>query len=596
MNAALRRWMGPALIVLCGLGMAAWTWGGWADPLVDFGRELYVPWQLSEGAVLYRDIAWFNGPLSPWFNALLFAVFGVGVSTLVWANLVLLALLVALLFRLCSRLADRTSATVACLVFLLVFAFGQLVGIANYNWVCPYSHEVTHGVLLGVAALVCLDAWGGGPRRRGLGWVAGAGLLCGLAFLTKAETFLAAFAGCLAAFAAFLRTDRRGAARAAAAFAIAAVLPAALAFAVLANSMPTADAARGVLGSWPSVLQGEVAELPFYRAGMGVDVPAERLRELGLWTLGWGAVLGTAFAAAWLPFLRRSPSSPRRPRVAIVTALAVGALLWTARDSIAWNDALRPLPLFVLAGGAFALVAVLRGRAQGTMLGCCIFALALLGKMILHARALNYGFALAVPATLLVVVWTVGRLPAWLDARGAAGGVLRGAACALLLFGAGEYVRTTARYLGYKTAEVADGADAFRSDLRGGFVNETLAALSGAHATSLVVVPEGVMINYLARIPNPTPFVNFMPPEEILFGEAAWVRALRGSPPQVICIVHKDTSEYGLPRFGEDYGRAVRAWIDEHYRVVAQLGDPPLKPGTVFGIRILALGKEPRDE
>jgi hypothetical protein len=42
---------------------------------VDFGAQLYVPWRLAEGDVLYRDIHQHLGPLSSYLNALLFAVF-----------------------------------------------------------------------------------------------------------------------------------------------------------------------------------------------------------------------------------------------------------------------------------------------------------------------------------------------------------------------------------------------------------------------------------------------------------------------------------------------------------------------------------------
>ena len=42
-----------------------WSWRRWPDPLVDFGRELYVPWRINAGQVLYRDLASLFGPLSP---------------------------------------------------------------------------------------------------------------------------------------------------------------------------------------------------------------------------------------------------------------------------------------------------------------------------------------------------------------------------------------------------------------------------------------------------------------------------------------------------------------------------------------------------
>src|SRR6476619_6142273 len=80
------RWAGPVAIVLTGIGMTVWTWQTWADVLIDFGREVYVPWQLTQGKVLYRDIAYFNGPLSPYLNTLVFKIFGVSLMSLVWVN------------------------------------------------------------------------------------------------------------------------------------------------------------------------------------------------------------------------------------------------------------------------------------------------------------------------------------------------------------------------------------------------------------------------------------------------------------------------------------------------------------------------------
>ena len=79
--------------------MTVWTWQTWADVLVDFGREVYVPWQLTEGKVLYRDIAYFNGPLSPYLNSIWFRLFGTSILTLAICNLAILAALVCLCVR-----------------------------------------------------------------------------------------------------------------------------------------------------------------------------------------------------------------------------------------------------------------------------------------------------------------------------------------------------------------------------------------------------------------------------------------------------------------------------------------------------------------
>jgi len=88
-----------SVIGLVAVTMLSWSWGTWPDVLIDFGRELYVPWQLATGKILYADIAYFNGPFSPYLNSLWFRLFGVSLRTLVTCNLAILALLTVLLYQ-----------------------------------------------------------------------------------------------------------------------------------------------------------------------------------------------------------------------------------------------------------------------------------------------------------------------------------------------------------------------------------------------------------------------------------------------------------------------------------------------------------------
>ena len=103
---------------------------------------------------------------------------------------------------------------------------------------------------------------------------------------------------------------------------------------------------------------------------------------------------------------------------------------------------------------------------------------------------------------------------------------------------------------------------------------------------SLGVLPEGVMINYLARIPASTPHTNFMPPEVILYGEDRIRGDFALSPPDYVALVHKDTTEYGFPLFGRDYGNALYGWILENYEPVRLFGNRPFQDVSRFGIEI----------
>ena len=50
--------------------------------LTDIGREVYLPWQMLEGKVLYKDLFNVYGPLGYQINALAYWLFGTSTNTL----------------------------------------------------------------------------------------------------------------------------------------------------------------------------------------------------------------------------------------------------------------------------------------------------------------------------------------------------------------------------------------------------------------------------------------------------------------------------------------------------------------------------------
>lgn len=74
-HSARRDYLFALLVLGCVFALlTAMTWRKWPDMLLDFGLQLYIPWKISTGAVLYRDLAYMTGgPLSQYFDAFLFA-------------------------------------------------------------------------------------------------------------------------------------------------------------------------------------------------------------------------------------------------------------------------------------------------------------------------------------------------------------------------------------------------------------------------------------------------------------------------------------------------------------------------------------------
>ena len=352
----VRAALGPALLGAIGLVMAAWTWLSWPDALVDYGREVYLAWRLAQGEVLYRDLAHFGGPLSPALNAASFRLFGPGIATLSAVNGAWIALLTLLFYRLLREVADRFAATVGCAVFLVLFAFPQLLVTPNYNFVSPYSHELTHGVLLGVAAIGAGTAYARRAGRDSAVWAAAAtGLCLGLTLLTKPEIVFATApavavgAGLVARARPLRRADR---ARDAIAFGVGLVAPALAAVVLLATAMPVSDAWRGLSTTWRALA---LADLSFYQRMRGTDDVARSFGLLLGWSAAWAGVLGAGVALA-----RLSARRPRLERGLGVGLCAFATLALGFVFAVPWLDFARPYPVVL----ALLLLATLRASLR----------------------------------------------------------------------------------------------------------------------------------------------------------------------------------------------------------------------------------------
>jgi hypothetical protein len=571
--------------------LAILGWGAWPDVLVDFGRELYVAWRIAQGDVLYRDVASFYGPLSPYVNGGLFALFGTSLRTLVAANLALLAGVTWMLRALLLRAGTRPwAATAACALFLAVFGFGHLIANGSFNFVCPYAHEATHGFALALGAVLC--ALRAADTRRAA-WAGAAGLFCGLAFLTKPEPFVAAVGTCgvLAALGGRARLAAR-----VGAFAGGLALPPLCAWLLLALAMPAGDAWTGTLGSWAFLGNAQLRAMSYFGWSAGLDRPRMHLAVVARAAAAQAAVLVPAGALAWV--LRRR-GRHAAVGAALAGAAALGVVLargWDSRDWLRWA---RPLPLWT--AGLVILAALALARAGGDVapalrarLALALLALLLLPRILLNARFFHYGFTLAAAGTVVVAAALLDWIPRALERRGAAGAVVRAVGATALAFLAVFAVRDSFAFMARKTVRVGSGGDSFRADARGEFVNLVLENLDRAAASgTLVVLPEGVMINYLHRRPSSIPYLTMLPSDEAQFGEDELLGSLERRPPDLIALVHRTADEFGMPLFGRDYAPRTLQWVQAHYAPAFTAGDPPLQPGTAFGIRVLTRRQEP---
>lgn len=572
--------------------LAAWSWGRWTDPQIDFGNELYIAWQLAEGKTLYGDIAHRNGPLSHYWNALLFRTFGVSIWTLVWANLALLAAICALAHAVLRRAVDARSATVCVLVLLGIFGFSQYGDVANYNYVTPYHHFQTHGIALGLGLLFALlRTLEGGSRIA----AAAAGACLGALMLTKIELSLPAVAAAGVGLVLALRAHPKAALRLAASFCGGAVALPLLFLAALGTAMPFEMAWRGVLGNLVQV-GPELLNDAFYRSGAGLYAPGRNALRILFASV---TLAGLMFALVCIDreLERRKAPVWLRP----MATLGIFVFAVTVPTPSAWFAAAASLPVVAFATGAGAATALVREQRlapvairPAALLLWSVWSFGLLGKLLLLPRFQHYGFALAMPAALLLVAVLVGLVPEQARRAGGNGRFARSAAtalCAAAVLGclrvSTERYAEKNRWVGPPGDEIrVESADLAPRGTRMGALQSRLAELLPPEAT-LMVYPEGAMLNYWLRRDNPSRFMLYLPTELDAAGRSTVLANVRETKPDFVVLVQRGHNEYGVGPFGRDprNGRALVDWIRSTYEPVERLGPEPFT-GRGFGAEI----------
>jgi hypothetical protein len=595
----IHSWLGAIPMGIAFILLTLLSWRKWPDPLIDFGQQLYVPWRLSRGAVLYHDVSYVYGYLSVCYHAVLFKIFGVSLNVLLASNFLILIFLLRLIYRLFLKSADVwTAATIG--LALTVLAFSQFLDVGNYNYICPYSHEEFHGIVLSVVMMAGLVRWLETGRKLPL---ALAGGCLGLIFLTKPEVFVGAVAPF--AVAVVLQLRRISIPKLVKSLLLAAIcglVPLAGFYFGFRSEMDSSDAGRAIFGAWLPLLHSTGLQLPIYQRNMGLDAP---WFHIGKALLEFGALAVIVGLCAWRLM---------RPTLKPVERVIFFALAGGASINYGWQSAGHCLPLLLV------VAAILWWREWRRNAECGMrssefgimwlaFSFAMLAKLGFNPRISHYGVFLAMPAFLSAIYLLLYLLPRFFQTRMDTDGhgckpnpttfklQLSPFRIAILIFLLAGLARLTIQSaLFYKDKDFSLGSGGDRIVTYNPKIDPTGAAMAAAAAwietrtaptNTLAVLPEGVMLNYLTRRDNPTPYAVFAF-EVWAFGEQTMLAAYEKNPPDYIALIQRDSSEYGVAYFGQQkgYGLDVMQWVGRNYEPAELIGSEPFQ-SSAFGIKIL---------
>lgn len=504
------------LLLIVAVIAIAQSYERWLDPIIDTGRDLYIPEQLAHGARLYRDIRYQYPPLAPYLLALITSVIGHSLASYTAIGLLQSIVVAVALWMIGRRSAGPLAGFAASLFFVALSFCGASTWGANFLF--PYSYGATIGIAL-IAVSLALFLY----ERPSLA----------LAFLFAASWCKVEYAVAALVIIAILAIGRRITIRHIAAFFVAEAIGVAAAlsyFPHLRENVFAESLTRG--GSARAFFRGVAGIAEWQESSIGALL----------------AIVGIV-AIVWL--LRSV-----RAQIAIPAVIVISILLATHAFFRAWG-----LLQFVALAQAFR-------RRNSVLMTLSAFSIATTLRIPLSVSPFWYGFALIVPTYALIAYVLFESLQ--LGSR-----AIWWIPLVALLCGH-DLAEQRHRYA-VKAFAIESPLGRFydaNSD-RAKVLNDFIQHVRGG---TLAVLPEGITLNYLTESRTTLTFHTFTPVETAAHEvEDSIIAEFANKPPERIAIVSREVSEYGYKGFGVDYDQRLFAYLTEHYSVVHYWNEPRFK-------------------
>lgn len=555
---------------------------------MDFGGQIYLPWQLSEGKVLYKDVVSNFGPLSPYFNSLWFTIFGISLTTVIITNMVILFLCTLILYKIIRDATDNYTATLSCSIFLIGFGFADLGGYGNSNFICPYCHELTHGILLSLLLILLFSR---AIYQFHFKYIILLGLCLGMIFLGKSEIFISiipvVFIGML-----LMQMSNRLSHRHLfiVSFIVIITMLATIIyfFLLLSLHMPPIQAFKGVINNWIALLGSKAVNLPQYKTWSGFDKPWENLLRMGRDFVRIVVFTGAiATLDVTIKMKGRSRTGLILGLTGIILLCIVAPYLYLKKFQIfvPFYTLGPALPLIALLGAAILTAICWRQRADpitlarfGPLCMLAAFAFGLSGKVLLNCGLPGLGFAHAMPATIFLVVVLLSVGPQFLKEWQGRGNLFRNLVTIALIIDTAFLFSISNSFYNKKSFPIGKNGDTILTygpdtESQGYNISMLIEQLRKLPPkATFLIIPEGVMINYLLRKPCPIPFTNFMPVELEIFGETTILKALKENSPDYIVLHQKEAHWENYFSMDKSHGEIIKAWIERNYFNIWEIG------------------------
>lgn len=573
------------------------SWLKWGDMIVDIGREMYLPGEISLGKLLYRDVDYIYGPFSPYFNGVLFKLFGTHLHGLIISGIITTLTASILIYKISRFFLNIFFSTFVVLTFLIVFAFGHYVYFGNYNFILPYSYASIHGTVFVLAALYFFNL---SVQNKSSRYKYFASLFITFALLTRFEMGIAlilAVTGTIIFYAiAFKKTvSGRALFYQIVVYVIAPIFLAGLIYALFLASIKEKVFITNFLDI---VLNNMSSQDTFTRWLSGVGKLSENIHTI-LKSLSGYILLAIFFTLGGLFTNRLSYfKSVFLNKILLWLAgfffIFIGAFFTIRYFLFDWQY--RPMLLFLLAIILMSSFRILKSKDLKVkqenliLLSLSILSFILVLRMLFFVRAGHYGFYILVPGMIIYHIFFLKVIPDFLK-TGINRSLFRLGFLAVFIVFIISYFKVSRFCYQNKTLSITTPRGTmytFNNDRERKCKQLIEYLLQNTNENeTLVVFPEGLTINFLAKRKNPLYYYTYFPVQlerrEII---EKFIKDMDSKKVDYVVINQRRTDEFGYPAFGKDYAQAIREYILSNYDLLKQFGPVPFSTEEEYGIAL----------
>lgn len=564
------------------------SWQRWTQPLLDHGREMNLPTRILAGEHLYLDVQFLYGPFAPHFNALLYGLFGIHLTTLKVSGAICAIVILLMIYWLARRLMSAPEAALATALVMVICAIKSTA-----NYIQPYAYAALYGFVFALGSLVFTVRFLQTQRQKLMLW---AGVLAGLSLISKPEIALAAWAAAGAALLVESVIARKPLAREALYFVLPVILIIAAAYGfilirvpldvllkdnhVLFTNMPPQliyfNRHISGLAKMPTSLWFTLAGIAAFGIWAGASSVIGAVLSAFQRQAGWGNALRISglvlvIAAAWreaaIKFLKVPDDVTPFASAIIVLPLVIGVLGWRVWKFRKSDQAIPVQQRILMVLAIFSLFSILRALLNVTTTGPYT--------------------PFFIPALIVVYLYLLFRaapvfLAPALAVRRNSQLVLM---CLVALLVVGLAINSAMRFRKINTFTVSSARGSFITLPEIGQPLQAAIRYAEEHTKLgdyVLALPVATTINFMAarRYPLREEIVHpgFLTDEK----EIEAIERIKSCQVPLVLVANLITSEFRDRVFGADYNQELMRWITENYHLVARF-ESPRRQGANFG-------------